>query len=162
MSRASRMPPSRAPVIATLFAGTSTAVLDSSTVVPSTFTIASSQRSSESGQALPSFVMVAPLLLMVSLALLGLAMALHVRVIVLDSAAEGARFGSHTSLELARSRTSELIGAALPREYGEQVNAVYRDIAGVPVVEVSVVCPIPMFGMVGPATMEVRAHAAVE
>ncbi|MFT3945091.1 MAG: hypothetical protein QM705_14885 [Ancrocorticia sp.] len=116
----------------------------------------------ESGQALPSFVMVAPLLLLVSLALLGLAMALHARVIVLDSAAEGARFGTHTSLDLARSRTSELIGAALPREYGEQVSAVYRNVAGVPVVEVSVVCPIPMLGMLGPATMEVRAHAAVE
>ena len=106
--------------------------------------------------------MVAPLLLAVALAFLGLAMALHVRVIVLDSAAEGARFGAHTDLDLARSRTSELIGAALPKEYGEQVKAAYRDVGGVSVVEVTVVSPIPFLGMVGPATMEVRAYAAVE
>ncbi len=116
----------------------------------------------ESGQALPGFVMVAPLLLIVALAFLGLAMALHVRVIVLDSAAEGARLGAHTDLDLARARTGELIGAALPKEYGEQVHAAYRDVGGVSVVEVTVVSPIPILGMVGPATMEVRAHAAVE
>ena len=116
----------------------------------------------ESGQALPGFVMVAPLLLIVTLALLGLAMALHVRLIVLDSAAEGARLGAYTSLDLARSRTSELISSALPREYGENIRAAYRDVGGVNVVEVTVVSPVPILGMVGLATMEVRAHAAVE
>jgi len=89
-------------------------------------------------------------------------MALHARLIVLDSAAEGARLGAYTSLDLARSRTSELISSALPREYGENIRAAYRDVGGVNVVEVTVVSPVPILGMVGLATMEVRAHAAVE
>lgn len=76
--------------------------------------------------------------------------------------AEGARLGAYTSLDLARSRTSELISSALPREYGENIRAAYRDVGGVNVVEVTVVSPVPILGMVGLATMEVRAHAAVE
>ena len=116
----------------------------------------------ESGQAVAGFVMVVPLLLMVALALLGLATALHVRLIILDSAAEGARLGAYTNLDLARTRTSELISAALPHEYGENIRAAYRDVRGVSVVEVTVVSPIPILGMIGPTTMEVRAHAAIE
>ncbi len=130
--------------------------------MPGTAVPVHGQRPTESGQALPGFVMVAPLLLIVMLAFLGMAMALHARMIVLDSAAEGARLGAYTSLDVARARTSELISAALPREYGENVRAVYREVGGVPVVEVTVISPVPILGMAGPATMEVRAHAAVE
>lgn len=128
----------------------------------SSSTCAHRQRPAEAGQAITGFVMVVPLLLMVALALLGLATALHARLIILDSAAEGARLGAYTNLDLARTRTSELISAALPREYGENIQAAYRDVGGVPVVEVTVVSPVPILGMIGPAMMEVRAHAAVE
>ncbi|MFT0846661.1 TadE/TadG family type IV pilus assembly protein [Actinomycetaceae bacterium L2_0104] len=120
--------------------------------------------SDERGQTLVGFALVAPLLLIVALALIGMAMALHARVIILDSAAEGARAGSslNSGLEAAESRTRELIVASLPEEYGRDVRAGYRNVAGVAVVEVVVTSPVPILGVSGPATMEVRAHAAIE
>ena len=118
----------------------------------------------ECGQTLIGFALVAPLLLIVALALIGIAMALHARTIIVDSAAEGARAGAYvnSSLEAAESRTRELIVASLPAEYGRDVRAGYRNVAGVAVVEVVVTSPVPILGVSGPATMEVRAHAAVE
>lgn len=118
----------------------------------------------EAGQSLVGFAMVAPLLLLVVVALIGLAMALHARMIIVDSAAEGARAGAHARavLEVAESRTRELITASLPEEYGQRVRAQQRIIGGVPVVEVIVTSPIPILGIATPANMEVRAHASIE
>lgn len=118
----------------------------------------------ESGQSLVGFAMVMPLLLIVVLALIGLAMALHARMIIVDSAAEGARAGAHSSagLKAAENRTRELITASLPSEYGQSVHARHRSVGGVVVVEVTVTSPVPILGIASPATMEVRAHASIE
>ena len=108
------------------------------------------------------FVMVMPLFLMVVLALLGLAMALHARMILVDSAAEGARAGSLSGAgpELAVYRTQELIAAALPAEYANAVRARELVVEGVAVIRVEVTAPMPLPGM--PGTLEVRADAPLE
>lgn len=122
------------------------------------------RRSTEAGGSVVGFVMVAPLLLLVVVALLGLAMTLYARMIVVDSVAEGARAGAHSGagVQVAERRTRELIVASLPGEYGSAVHATHRSVGGVAVLEVVVACPVPILGLVGPATMEVRAHATIE
>lgn len=116
----------------------------------------------ELGQALVGFVMVLPLVLLVMLALLGLAMSLHARMILLDSAAEGARAGSlaGAGTQLAEEHTRELIVGALPSEYADDVRATEVETGGAAVIRVEVAAPLPMVGWAG--TIEVAADAPIE
>ncbi|MGO1590976.1 MAG: TadE/TadG family type IV pilus assembly protein [Ancrocorticia sp.] len=106
------------------------------------------------------FAMVMPLFLLVALALLGLAMTLHARMILVDSAAEGARVGAVGGTALAEQRTRELITAALPAEYAQDVVASESVIGGVAILRVEVTAPLPVPGM--PGALEVQADAPIE
>jgi hypothetical protein len=96
---------------------------------------------------------------------LQLGLALHVRNTALDAAAEGARVAAlaDSGLGEGERRTRDLLSTALSPGYARQVSSAYRDLAGTRTVEVTVVIPLPVLGLVGVERgLEVRGHAAVE
>jgi Flp pilus assembly protein TadG len=119
----------------------------------------------EEGSAAVEFVLVGVLLTALTLAVIQLAFALHVRNTLLDAAAEGARFAAlaGNSPEDGAERTRQLIAAAIGADYTDAVSAGYTEYLGVPATQVTVVAPLPLVGMFGPArSMEVTGHAAAE
>lgn len=120
--------------------------------------------SSERGAALPEFTMVAALLTLVVLSVMQLALALHVRNTLQDAAAEGARYatlvGSDASAGVERAQA--LVTTAIGSSFAESVTAARTTVAGHPAIEIRIVAPLPVLGLIGPTTLEVRGHAALE
>ena len=99
------------------------------------------------------FVLVGTLVILIFSALLQFALALHVRNILIDSAAEGARAGAlaGSSAEVGADRARYLIGLALSERYGQDVRTAVVDVDGVPCLQVDIAAPLPLVGLVGPA-----------
>lgn len=119
----------------------------------------------DAGSAVAEFVMVASLLTMLTLSVMQLGLALHIRNTVLDAAAEGARFAALADSGLAdgAARTRVLITAALGPSYATDIEAGYGRYAGHRSVQVRVVAPLPLLGLLGlDRGLEVVGHAAVE
>lgn len=117
------------------------------------------------GSAVAEFVMVSGLVIALALGLAQLALALHVRNTVTDAAAEGARFGAlaDRTPEDGADRASELITTAIGSAYATDVTATTTTRLGHAAIVVSVVAPLPVIGLLGPAaTLEVEGHAAIE
>lgn len=117
------------------------------------------------GSAVAEFVMVSGLVVALALGLAQLALALHVRNTVTDAAAEGARFGAlaDRTPEDGAARASELITTAIGPAYAADVTAASTTRLGHAAIVVSVVAPLPVIGLLGPAaTLEVEGHAAIE
>lgn len=94
-----------------------------------------------------------------------LALTLHVRTVLIDSAAEGARYAAldGNTLVDGAARTRWLIDSALPADYAQQVEPGRADYRGVQVVEMHVAAPIPVLGLLGPAGMiDVTGRAVQE
>jgi len=121
--------------------------------------------SSERGSAVAEFVMVASLLTVLTLGVMQLALALHVRNTVLDAAAEGARYAflADSSLAEGTARTRDLIQIAVGPAYAQGITASYGSEGGVPTVQMRVVAPLPLLGLIGiNRGLEVEGHAARE
>lgn len=119
----------------------------------------------ERGSAVVQFVMVGALVLAVFLALLQLALALHVRNILQDSAAEGARAGGIAGATPAdaATRTRYLITLALPSSFAADVTASRGSHSGVAVIRVDVRATLPIVGLTGTGpVVTVSAHAIDE
>jgi hypothetical protein len=99
----------------------------------------------EDGSAIAEFVMVSALLLFI---------ALYVRNTLIASASEGARFGARADAAPADgvARTASLITSALNASFAKDVSAQTTTTpAGVRVLVVTVVAPLPLIGPIGPA-----------
>ncbi|WP_022919326.1 TadE/TadG family type IV pilus assembly protein [Ruania albidiflava] len=109
----------------------------------------------ESGSALVDFLLVAVLVTVLVLGVVQLALVLHVRTVLIDSAAEGARYAAleGSSLTGGAARTRWLIDSTLPSRYADQVEIGRADFRGVDVVEVRVSAPVPVLGLLGPSGM---------
>jgi len=119
----------------------------------------------EGGSAVVDFVLVSVLLVVLFLGVVQVALAQHVRSMLVDSAAEGARYGARADRdpEDAVRRTRELISADLSSRYARDVSARYTRRDGVDVVEVSVGAPLPVVGLLGPGgVIDVVGHAVRE
>lgn len=119
----------------------------------------------DGGSAAVDFVLVGGLVTVLFLGVLQLGFALHVRTLLIDSAAEGARLGARleSGPDDAESRTKELIGSALSDRYARDVTTSVVEVGGVEMIEVRVRAPMPVIALLGPSgTQEVRAHALVE
>ncbi|TFC02577.1 pilus assembly protein [Cryobacterium mannosilyticum] len=117
------------------------------------------------GSAAAEFVLVGALLTVLTLTVMQLALALHVRNTALDAAAEGARFAALADSSLAEgvARTRELVTVALGPGYATDVVAGYTEYDGYPSVQVRVIAPLPLLGLLGlDRGLEVVGHAAVE
>ncbi|MFE6969568.1 TadE/TadG family type IV pilus assembly protein [Isoptericola sp. NPDC057653] len=111
------------------------------------------------------FVMVAALVLALFLGVVQVALAMHVRALSIDAAAEGARVAARSDRDLASgaTRTRDLLTAALGSRYAEDVSvrSAVRD--GLDVVEVTVQVPLPVVGLLGPSgVLTLRGHALEE
>ncbi len=98
-------------------------------------------------------------------AVLQLALALHVRATLVDCAAEGARYGAlaDRTPEQGADRARDLIEMSLAPRFADQVQAEVTTVAGLEVVRVRVVAPLPVIGLIGPAgVLEVDGHALLE
>jgi len=119
----------------------------------------------ERGSALVDFLLVSVLVTAIVLGVVQLALTLHVRTILTDSAASGARAAalSGHSLSDGAARTTELITSTLPAAYAEAVEVDYGNYRGVEVVEVHVSAPMPVLGLLGPSgVITVTGRALVE
>jgi TadE-like protein len=96
--------------------------------------------------------MVSALVVVVFLAVFQLGLTLHTRNTLISCASEGARLGARADAAPGEgvSRTQALISQSLSSQYARQVTARETVVAGVRVVEVRVVAPIPVIGLLGP------------
>ena len=106
----------------------------------------------ERGAAVADFAMVSSLVLFLFVAIFQLGLALHTRNTLISCASEGARYGARADAVPGQgiSRAQELISASLSPRYARQVSAREATVSGVRVVEVRVVAPIPVIGLLGP------------
>lgn len=119
----------------------------------------------EDGSAVVDFVLVSVLLMVLFLGVVQVALAQHVRSMLVDSAAEGARYGARADRgpDDAVERTRDLIAADLSSRYARDVTARYTTRDGIAVVEVSVEAPLPVVGLLGPGgVIDVLGHAVAE
>jgi len=112
------------------------------------------------------FVMVSTLVLLLGMGVFQLGLALYVRNTLIACAAEGARLGARADVPIseAADRTRALVTDSLAPAYAGQVSAgrTVSD-AGVRIVEVTVVAPLPVIGLLGPGgSMTVTGRAFEE
>lgn len=110
------------------------------------------RRRDERGSAIADFAMVSTLVLVLFLAVVQLGLALHTRNTLISCASEGARLGARADAVpgQAVSRTEALIRESLSPRYARRVTTREGVVGGVRVVEVHVVAPIPVIGLLGP------------
>ncbi len=106
----------------------------------------------ERGAAVADFAMVSVLVVGVFLAVFQLGLALHTRNTLISCASEGARLGARADAVAGQgvSRTQALISASLSSRYARHVSSRQTVVEGVRVVEVRVVAPVPVLGLLGP------------
>lgn len=122
-----------------------------------------SARPNDSGSAVAEFVMVSTLVLLLGMGVVQLGLVLHVRNTLIACAAEGARLGARADVPLSDgpARTRALVTETLAAAYAQEVSGrrMVTD-AGVRVVEVTVVAPLPVIGLLGPGgSMTVTGRA---
>ena len=109
--------------------------------------------------------MVGGLMTVLALSVIQLTLVLHVRNVLVDAAASGARYGSlaDRTPQDAQQRARELITGAVGPDYAGDVRVGEAEVAGIRSIEVRVVAPIPVVGLIGPSgAMEVAGHAPLQ
>ncbi|MPV49883.1 pilus assembly protein [Pseudactinotalea sp. HY160] len=126
-------------------------------------------RRSDSGSAIVDFVLVSVLVITLCVGVVQLALALHVRTVLIDSAAEGARYAARygSGLDDGARRARELITGTLPAAYAADVRAEYTPLhpstgPARQAVVIHVRAPLPLFGLLGPAVVDVSGRAVAE
>lgn len=120
---------------------------------------------SEHGSAAAEFLLVSVLVLALLLGVVQVALAVHVRSLATDAAAEGARVAARADRGPADgvARTRALLAQALTGDYARDVTAGRTVLHGATVTEVTVRTPLPVVGLLGPGgTLTVRGHALEE
>ena len=123
------------------------------------------QRRAERGAAIADFAMVSVLVLVLFLMVFQLGLTLHTRNTLISCASEGARLGARADAAPGQgiSRTQALISESLSPRYARRVTVREAVVEGVRVVEVRVVAPIPVIGLLGPDDrLDVVGRAFVE
>lgn len=119
----------------------------------------------ERGAAVADFTMVSVLVVVLFLAVFQLGLALHTRNTLISCASEGARLGARADAVAGQgvSRTESLISSSLSPRYARHVTSRVTVVAGVRVVEVRVVAPVPVLGLLGPTDrLDVVGRAFLE
>ena len=122
-------------------------------------------RRDERGAAVADFAMVSILVVVLFLSVFQLGLALHTRNTLISCASEGARLGARADATPGQgvSRTQALISQSLSPRYARRVTTREAVVEGVRVVEVRVVAPVPVIGLLGPDDhLDVVGRAFVE
>lgn len=103
----------------------------------------------EAGSAVAGFLLVSLLVTVMFLGLVQVAVVVHVRSLLIDCAAEGARLAARADRGLTdgEDRARELISASLSPAYAEAVAAVYVSDGDLNLVQVQVSAPVPVIGL---------------
>ncbi len=120
---------------------------------------------SDHGSAPVEFSLVGVLVVTLVLGVLQLALAQHVRNTLLDAASEGARWAAlaDSSLSAGEQRTAALISMAIGDAYSADISSEYVRWNSRDAVAITVAAPLPLIGLLGPATMlKVTGHATRE
>ena len=123
------------------------------------------RRRDERGAAVADFAMVSILVVLLFLSVFQLGLALHTRNTLISCASEGARLGARADAVPGQgvSRTQALISQSLSPRYARRVTTREAVVEGVRVVEVRVVAPVPVIGLLGPDDrLDVVGRAFVE
>lgn len=121
----------------------------------------------DQGAAVVDFIFVSVLVVVLFLLVLQVGLILHVRNVLVASAAEGARYGANADRtpEEGVVRTRSVVADALSRTIADRLTytASETTIDGAPVVEITVSGPLPvMFLPAGPVSITVHGHALEE
>lgn len=119
----------------------------------------------ERGAAVADFAMVSVLVVLLFLATFQLGLALHTRNTLISCASEGARLGARADAVPGQgvARTEALVSQSLSPRYARRVTSREAVVGGVRVIEVRVVAPVPVIGLIGPADrLDVVGRAYVE
>lgn len=119
----------------------------------------------ERGAAVAESVVVTGFVLALLLGVVQVTLAVHVRALAIDAAAEGARVAARADRGPVDgvARTRELLAASLNGSYARDVTARETTLDGLRVTEVEVTTPLPVIGLLGPASaVTVRGHALEE
>ncbi|MGF1647413.1 MAG: TadE family protein [Kineosporiaceae bacterium] len=110
------------------------------------------------------FALVSVLLTLLFLGIVQVALVLHVRTTLTDAAGEGARMGALAGREPSdgAARTRDLAAAALTPAFAEDVSASTAEVPDGEIVVVTVRAPLPVLGLLGPRSLEVRGRALRE
>jgi hypothetical protein len=117
------------------------------------------------GSAIVDFTLVGALVTVLFVGILQLTLVLHVRNTLIDSASEGARYAAQSGHVPgdAVSRTRDLVGQSLADSYAQDISATATRIDGLDEIEVRVVAPLPLLGLLGAErSLTVQGHALVE
>lgn len=109
--------------------------------------------------------MVGALLLVLVLAVVQLAYALWVRTVLVDAAAEGARYAALLDGDLpsGQQRAQQIAESGLAGTRLDDVTSRVESMPGYDVVVVEIAAPLPVLGPLGPGgVLEVRGRAVVE
>ena len=123
------------------------------------------RRSAERGAAVADFVLVSVLVLVLFLAVVQLGLALFTRNVLISCASEGARHGARADAAPGQgvARAQALISASLSPAYARSVTTREAVEGGVLVVEVRVVAPLPVVGLLGPdGALDITGRAFAE
>ena len=109
-------------------------------------------RHDERGAAIADFTMVSVLVVVLFVAVVQLGLALYTRNLLVSCASEGARLGARADAAAGQgvSRTQSLLTQSLSPSYARHVTSRETTVDGVRVVEVRVVAPVPVLGLIGP------------
>ena len=121
----------------------------------------------QAGAAVVEFVLVSVLVLALFLLVLQVGLVLHVRNVLVASAAEGARYGANADRtpEDGVERARSVVAQALSRAVADRLSftAGRTSVDGAPVVEITVSGPLPIaFLPAGPLSITVHGHALEE
>ncbi len=121
----------------------------------------------DAGAAVVDFILVSVLVVVLFLLVLQVGFILHVRNVLVASAAEGARYGANADRtpEEGVVRTRSVVADAFSRTIADRLTytASQVTVAGAPVVEITVSGPLPVvFLPAGPVSITVHGHALEE
>lgn len=126
------------------------------------------RQSREDGSAVVDFVLVSVLVVVLFLVVLQVGLALHVRNVLVASAAEGARYAANADRGAAdgERRTRQAVASALSQRVADRMTYTVSEVigpGGATVVEVRVHGPLPVVLLPAvPFTLTVRGHALEE
>ena len=108
--------------------------------------------------------MVSALVLALFLGVVQVALAMHVRALTIDAAAEGARIAARADRDLASgaARAQELLASSLGSRYAQDVSVRRTSEGGLDVVEVTAQVPLPVVGLLGPSVVLTLQGLALE
>ncbi|MGY5318726.1 TadE/TadG family type IV pilus assembly protein [Neomicrococcus lactis] len=102
----------------------------------------------EEGSSIPEFVMVSTLIIALFISILQLTLVLHVRNVMLDAAATGARYGTLADRNASdgSQRTRELLSTSLGSGFAANIGAQETSVGGQPGLQIHISAGFPLLG----------------